>query len=463
MPLVLVRIRAGVAVAVLLCLPAVACGDWVESDKLLPSGGTAGDLFGWSADLEGDRAVVGNVRYYLPPAAIGAAWTFVHSNGEWQEEAKLESWGDPVNDNFGWAVGLSGDTIAVGAPSANGAASSSGAVYVYLWEAGAWTAQAKLFAADGTSVNTFGFDVALEGDTLVAGAPHSWDGGVQTGAAHVFVREAGVWTEQAKLLATGGGEDDRFGYAVALSGDTALVGATLEDDGLTDAGAAYVFERQDATWTQTARLVPSDPAASQGFGNDVRLVGDVALIGAARDSTLGENSGAMYVFRRTGGAWTQEAKLLAGDGEAGDRFGASVELSPDRAFATAPQDDDQGENAGAAYVFEFNGTSWLQIEKLTASDGAAADGLGKSIAVSDGRLLIGAMNDSDQGQSSGSSYLFEQTCPGDLNGDGQRDQADLGILLASYEVDAGGDIDGDGDTDQADLGTLLASYGVVCP
>ncbi len=457
------RIRGGLAVAVLLCLPPFAHGDWVESDKLLPSGGTAGDLFGWSADLEGDRAVVGNVRYYAPPAAIGAAWTFVYNNGEWQEEAKLESWGDPVNDNFGWAVGLSGDTIAVGAPSANGAATSSGAIYVYLWETGVWTEQAKLFAADGTSVNTFGFDVALEGDTLLAGAPHSWDQGVQTGAAHVFVREAGNWTEQAKLLATGGNKDDRFGYAVALSGDTALVGATLEDDGLTDAGAVHVFERQGTTWTPTARLVPSDPAAYQGFGNDVRLVGDLALIGAARDGALGDSAGAMYVFRRADGIWTQEAKLVAGDGEAGDRFGASVELSPGRAFATAPQDDDLGESAGAAYVFEFDGVAWTQIEKLTASDGAAYDGLGKSIAVSGGRLLIGAMNDGDQGPASGSGYLFERTCPGDLNGDGRQDQADLGILLAAYGVDAGGDIDGDGDTDQADLGALLGSYGEFCP
>ena len=150
----------------------------------------------------------------------------------------------------------------------------------------------------------------------------------------MFTRTGTTWTQQAKLLASDGAAGDRFGI-VSLSGDTALIGAHYDDDNGIDSGSAYVFTRTGTTWTQQAKLLASDGAAGDHFGASVSLDGDTALIGAHRMMTTELDSGSAYVFTRTGTTWTQQAKLLASDGAAGDWFGATVSLYGDTALIGA--------------------------------------------------------------------------------------------------------------------------------
>ena len=215
----------------------------------------------------------------------------------------------------------------------NGA--GSGAAYVFTRDgAGVWTQQAKLLASDGAAGDAFDFSVAVAGDTAVIAAVGADAQGADSGAAYVFTRDgAGVWTQQAKLLASDGNISDRFGSSVAVAGDTAVIGASRDDDNGADKGAAYVFTRDGAgVWTQQAKLLASDGNMSDRFGSSVAVAGDTAVIGASRDDDNGADKGAAYVFTRDGaGVWTQQAKLLASDGAAGDFFGSSVAVAGDTA------------------------------------------------------------------------------------------------------------------------------------
>ena len=211
----------------------------------------------------------------------------------------------------------------------------------------------------------------------------------------------------AKLLASDGAANDNFGITVSLSGDTALVGAW--DGGFNGSGFgdAYVFTRSGGSWSQQAKLTASDAAAYDEFGGAVFLSGDTALVGAYKDDDNGTDSGSVYVFVRSGSSWSQQAKLSASDGAASDNFGTSVSLSGDTAIVGANQDDDDGLNSGSAYVFTRSGSSWSQQAKLTASDGAFSDLFGVSVSVSSDTALVGSYYDDDGGSAAGSAYIFE--------------------------------------------------------
>ena len=210
-------------------------------------------------------------------------------------------------------------------------------------------------------------------------------------------------TEQTKLLATDGASSDNFGEPVSVSEDTVVVGAVLDDDNGTSSGSAYVFIRSGTTWTQQAKLTASDGAADDFFGFSVSVSGDTAVVGARFEDDKGSNSGSAYVFVRSGTTWTQQAKLTASDGAADDNFGDSVSVSGDTVVVGASGDDG---NKGSAYVFVRSGTTWSQQAKLTASDGAVGDIFGISISVSGDTTVVGAAFDGDNGDFSGSAYVF---------------------------------------------------------
>jgi len=259
---------------------------------------------------------------------------------------------------------------------------------------------AKLVASDAQANDNFGGSVAVSGDTAVIGAYSEATGGSDAGAAYVFTRSGGAWTQQAKLLASDAQANDYFGYSVAVSGDTAVIGAYAEDTGGSTAGAAYVFTRTGGSWTQQAKLMASDAQASDFFGASVAVSGDTAVIGAYREATGGSTAGAAYVFTRTGGSWTQQAKLMASDAQGNDFFGASVAVSGDTAVIGAYSEDTGGSDAGAVYVFTRSGGAWTQQAKLLASDAQSSDQFGFSVAVSGDTAVIGAL-------SADAAYIFE--------------------------------------------------------
>jgi len=197
--------------------------------------------------------------------------------------------------------------------------------------------------------------------------------------------------QDAKLTASDGASGDEFGVSVSLSGSRALIGASRDDDIGPDAGSVYVFDFNGTSWIQTAKLTASDGAAGDRFGWAVSLLGDRALVGAFGDSDSGSSSGAAYVFDFNGTSWIESTKLVASDGAEDDQFGFSVSLAEDRALVGVVQDDDNGSNSGSAYLFDFDGTSWLETSKLGAGDGAAGDTFGWSVSLSDQRALVGAL------------------------------------------------------------------------
>ena len=234
-----------------------------------------------------------------------------------------------------------------------------------------------------------------------------------------------VIEESAKLLASDGAEGDFLGWSVVINGNTVVVGAIDDDDNGIDSGAAYVFERDQGgigNWGQVTKLLASDGTTLDRFGNSVAISGDTVVVGAPSDDDKGEDSGATYVFERDQGGignWGQGAKLLASDDAAADRFGVSVAISGDTMVVGAVFDGDNGIDSGSAYVFERDqgGTdNWSQVTKLLASDGAEGDAFGFSVAINGDTVVVGADFDDDNGINSGSAYVFERNQGGSIIG-----------------------------------------------
>jgi len=322
------------------------------------------------------------------------------------DPAKLLAADGDANDYFGRAVAVDGDTVVVGAPDDDDKGTSSGSVYVFTRTGATWTQQAKLTAADGAANDYFGRAVAIDGDTLVVGAHQDDDKGSASGSAYVFTRTGGTWTQQAKLVPADGTAGDYFGFAVAVDADTIVVGAYGDDDKGADSGSAYVFTRTGATWTQQAKLTAPDGTANDYFGHAVAVDAGTIVVGAYGDDDKGDYSGSAYVFTRTGGTWTQQAKLVPADGAAYDDFGTAVAINANTIVVGAHKDDDKGTDSGSVYVFVRTGATWAQQAKLTAPDGTAGDWFGRAVAVDGDTIVVGAPYDDDKGDNSGSVWVL---------------------------------------------------------
>ncbi|MEO0998173.1 MAG: FG-GAP repeat protein, partial [Pseudomonadota bacterium] len=359
---------------------------------LVADDGDANDFFGFSVALDGDTAVIGAQGDDDDGDDSGAAYVFSRTGSGWSRQAKLTADDGAAGDQFGGSVALSGETALIGARRDDGNGDGAGAAYVFTRSGAGWSQQIKLTATDGAAGAEFGYSVALSGDTAIVGAAKDDHKGDDSGSVYVFTRSGTGWSQEAKLTAADGAEGDVFGISVALCGDTALIGADLDDDNGENSGAAYVFTRSNGTWRQQTKLTAADGEAVDIFGVRVALSGDTALIAARRDDddVNGVDSGSAYVFVRSGTSWSQQARLTADDGEAGDMFGYNVALSEDTAVVTAAMDDDEADNSGAAYVFARSETGWSQQARFTAPNGAADDVFGWSVALSGSTVVIGA-------------------------------------------------------------------------
>jgi hypothetical protein len=342
-----------------------------QEAKLTAMDAAANDFFGASVAVAGDTAVVGALG---KNSYQGAAYVFTRTGTTWTQEAELTAADPAANDYFGYSVALAGDTAVVGAALKN---ARQGAAYVFTRTGTTWMQEAKLVAADPAANDYFGYSVAVAGDTAVVGA----FGKDSQGAAYVFTRTGTTWTQEAKLTAEDAAANDFFGYSVALEGDTAVAGA---NDKSSAQGAAYVFTRTGTTWTQEAKLTAADAASGDQFGNSVALAGDTVVAGANDNNSA---RGAAYVFTRTGTTWTQEAKLTAADAANGDQLGNSVALAGDTAVAGAYV---KNSGRGAAYVFTRTGTTWTRGAKLAAADAANGDQFGDSVAFVGDTAVAGA-------------------------------------------------------------------------
>ncbi len=388
-------------------------GIWTERHKLLANDGPQGDKGGMAVAVDGDTAVIGAPDDATAAGlAAGTSYVFVRYGSGWLQQAKLTPADGAAGDRFGAAVAIAGDTLVAGAPGDDGnVGMDAGSVYLFVRGGGIWGLQTKLTDPDAASSDGFGNAVAITGETVAVGAP-SADGaaGANTGSVTVFFHNAGSWNRQGKLIADDAVADDRMGISVAAYGDMILAGADGCDTSAgMNAGGAYLFNRVGSTWSQQAKLTAPDGSALDRFGSAVALGSDTALVGAwADDTAAGADAGSAYVFMRSGSQWIAQGKLTAADASASDSFGSSVGLSCDIAVIGAPFDaTPSGLGAGGAYVFQRSGGAWCQQVKLTAGlDASTYDFFGASVAVSGNSVVVGAPYEDNIGTDAGCAYLF---------------------------------------------------------
>ena len=411
----------------------------------------------------------------VPEGLSAADWSSIRSacaTSITSQQAYLKASNTSAGDNFGASVAVAGDTVVVGAyredssttgvnSVSNETANGSGAAYVFVRSGSTWSQQAYLKASNPSVGDNFGASVAVAGDTLVVGACRedssttgvnsvSNEAAINSGAAYVFVRRGGIWSQQAYLKASNTGASDLFGVSVAVAGDTVVVGANREDGSTTgvnsmsneaasESGAAYVFVRSGGIWSQQAYLKASNTGTFDFFGISVAVAGDTVVVGADLEwsSTTGVNSvsnnaamgfGAAYVFVRSGSTWSQQAYLKAGNTGKYDAFGISVAIAGDTVVVGAFGEgslttgvnslpNELASGSGAAYVFVRSGSTWSQQAYLKASNTGAGDNFGFSVAVAGDTIIIGAPGDdssttgvnsvsNEARKGSGAAYVF---------------------------------------------------------
>ncbi|MBX3722687.1 MAG: FG-GAP repeat protein [Turneriella sp.] len=458
---------------------------WLAQAYLKAPNANAGDWFGEVVAASGDTVVIGARAEASNQNTItngtgasgdnssgynGAVYVFRRTNGVWAQEAYLKTPNPSFTIQLGYSVAISGDTIVAGAPfeksnqttitngstaSSDTSAGASGAAYVFKRTGTTWVQEAYLKAPNAETQDQFGISVAISGDTIVVGANQEDsnqatitngstasgnNSASNSGAAYVFKRTGSMWAHEAYLKAPNPEANDEFGIAVAISGDTVVVGAQYEDsnqttitngasassnNGASNSGAAYVFKRSGSTWAHEAYLKAPNADADDSFGSSVSVSGDTIVVGAfdedsnqtgitngttASANNTASGAGAAYVYKRTGAIWASEAYLKTSNHKQEHYFGNSVWILGDRIAvgakkegslqttvtngSTADANSYAAINTGAAYTFVRSGSSWYQEAYFKAANAEQGDFFGSSVALAENILVVGALSES---------------------------------------------------------------------
>jgi uncharacterized repeat protein (TIGR01451 family) len=352
----------------------------------------------------------------------GSVSVFVRSGLTWAEQQKLVPSDGLDSFSFGSAVAISGDTLVVGAretPQGSGV----GAAYVFVRSGGAWTEQQRLTVSGGQATDYFGGSAAISGDTVVIGADGEASAGEDAGAAYVFVRSGTAWGLQQRLVASNATDHEYFGYSVSISGDTVAVGAPALIFGNVHPGQAYAFVRSGTSWTQQQRFTKN--VVNDQLGSSVSISGDTLAVGAIYDVPYSTYQGSASVYLRSGVIWSLEQTLTASDAAMNDFFGEALSLEGDVLAVSAPYHDGPMADAGQVYVFGRSGNTWTEKQKLSAPDPGPDDHFGNSVSLSAGTLAVGVQEDDVAASlDAGSAHVF-----GDVT-------ADLGVTLSDGQASA---------------------------
>jgi hypothetical protein len=398
---------------------------------LIPTDGLANDFHGLGGvRIDGDLAVTSAFRHDVGGVnATGAAWVWRLEGGEWKQKQKLTAPLPERTDLFGWDADIcrcpEGEFIVLSGVFADKA-------WVFKYDGAQFLHEQTLQASDTGRGSNFGSSVSLAstptGPILIVGAEahdfeHTHDG-IRAGAAFVFRRLAnGTWDEQQELRQADRTENDQFAIRVDLTTATgverALISSWLDDDRGNNSGAAYIFEFDGTNWVEKKKLIGSDVVADDVCGRWLAIDGDVAVVSAERHDLPGqENAGAVYVFRYNGTDWIEEQKLTASNGQAFDEFGGVVDIKGNTILVGA---DGASGTAGAVYIFEYDGSDWNETKILTSPNPEPSGGFAFGRLDGD-RIIVGApREDNTNGLNGGTVYVYSSGPPPDTDGDGLLD------------------------------------------
>ena len=397
--------------------------EWVLDQKLLASDGASDDWFGFSIDIDGEYAIIGaqwdDVNGIVN---AGSAYIFHYDGEHWVEEAKLSASDGEEGDWFGHSVSISGQYAFISAVSDDTVGAVSGSVYVFKHEGTDWIEEQKILVQPdgGASAIDFGWSVCIEEDYALVGAINDDDCGDSSGSTYVFQYDDTRWNQVQKLLPADGKAWAFFGYCISIDGDSAIIGARCDEY----TGAAYIFTLEGTTWVETQKLVAADGDGGDYFGKAVFLKGQYAIVGAHYDDDNGEESGSAYIFYYNGSSWIQQAKIIASDGEAEEEFGDAVYINDEYALVGVQFDDDQGMYSGSAYLFKRDGAIWVEQAKLLPPDGGYWQQFGNAVFMTDESAFVCSLYDDENGLYSGSTYIYKKIvrepdleCTGSLSWD----------------------------------------------
>ena len=362
-----------------------------EQVKLLPPVPESFIYFGKVVALDGDRAVFGTPN---GNGDTGSVNVFDWDGTNWNPITLLAS-NASVGDSYGFDVAVDGDRVIVGSPFAD---SNHGAVYVYDWDGANWIETSIITASDGASEDRFGWSLDVEGDRIIVGAIYDDDSGSDSGSLYVYDWDGSNWVE-TKLSSSTGQVQDFLGWECSLEGNSFIVSSDIND-----AGQIHHFELSGSTWSETI-ISASDGLPQDNFGSTIDFLDDRIITGTPGRDEVANLAGAVYIYDWNGSAWI-ETKILASDGQEGDLFGSSVALEDDKFVSGARGDDDNGNFQGAIYLLEWDGSSWSET-KYHASDGMNSDALGWGASISGDRFIAGAQGVDGAFSQEGAAYIFE--------------------------------------------------------
>ena len=400
--------------------------------EVIPLPGDEGSYWGRSVDISGTTLIAG---YTVDFGAKSGVYIVEQEGEEWEILNHFPSPNPGQMDFFGHAVALDGNLAVISAHAAGGKElfperglliNGPGKVYVYRRKnEGSFVLMRALKEDNGQDFDRFGYSVDISGTTLIASAPFHNE---QKGTVYVYVLKGIKWEQQAKLQADDASPRDRLGWDCAISGNTIVAGAPLDAAPRRNSGTAYVFKRKGNVWTQVAKLAPHDGEGGDTFGISVDVSQNRVIVGANKDENHGNRrgSGSAYIFSEVEGIYTQEAKLTADEIQEGANFGLTVAIDVNRALVGAPSaDTERGENSGAVYAFLKVGPDWELQATIIPDEGPEEEGgnnMGNAVAL-DGKFgrhfnyaAIGVQYDATPKHPDGGSvYLFDTEDVNNLN------------------------------------------------
>jgi hypothetical protein len=408
-------------------LSGVAPGaEWKQQVRIKPAEWGERKYSVRAVSLSGDRMLIAaNVTDPDDRSGPGMACVYRFDGSDWIAEGVLDPGPLRRREYYGFSADISGPVALVGCLAAGApwpvkppervGPAGPGAVFVFRHGESGWAKEARLAARDGQDNDHFGESVCVDGDRAVVGMPHDDENGDASGSAYVFRFDGTKWVQEARLLPDDGEKGDAFGHDVAISGTTILVSARNASRRFLNSGAGYVFRLDGGKWTQEARLVPAEAEYDDWFAESVALCGDRALIGASSDDTKARNAGAAYVFRFDGSRWVEETKLLPfrtprhhhpAIGTGYGEFGSAVCLSAGRAVIGAGMDNERGSAAGSVSVFRSDDVSWVKEAKLLPRDGAHYGDFGGAVAISGDSIVVGTAQGQFTDEDTGGVYVY---------------------------------------------------------